>query len=256
MDALATSLTVAGCVLAGGVLGMHLHQLLPKKHLDSETHQVVQLATGMVSVLASLVLGLLIATAKSSFDSTDTAIRTYAADLIMLDETLRDYGDDAIPARRLLRDYTTLLLRDNWPLEGGRKFMVENRPAGDMLEHVREAIRALVQRDEGTRSLQAQAIDLSTALLRQRWRLIENAGPTVRPIAVAILVAWITAIFTSFGLNAPRNATVIGAFAVCALAIGSAIFLVLQLDTPFDGLMRISSQPVEVALAHMLPPGR
>lgn len=247
---------MAACAFAGGIGGLYLPCVLPSWHLSKETQEVVRLGTGMVSVLASLVLGLLIATAKSSYDTTDASIRTYGADLIMLDETLRDYGDDAIPARRLLRGYTELLLEDSWPADGGRRFVVEDRRAGDMMEHVREAIRALKPRDAGAQSLQNQAIDVSTSLLRQRWLLIEHAGPSVRPVTIAILASWIVAIFVSFGLNAPRNATVVAAFVLCALAIGSSIFLILQLDSPFEGVLRVSSQPVQVALAHMLPPGR
>lgn len=256
MTSLETSLTVAACAFAGGVGGVFLHHLIPGRQISKETQDVVRLGTGMVSVLASLVLGLLIATAKSSYDTTDTSIRTYAADLIMLDETLRDYGDAAIPARRLLRDYTELLLQDSWPDRSGRGFVIEDRRAGDIMEHVREAIRALRPGDGGAQSLQNQAIDVSTSLLRQRWLLIEHTGPSVRPVTIAILASWIVAIFASFGMNAPRNGLVMVAFLICALSIGSSIYLILQLDSPFEGLLQVSSQPVRIALQHMLPPGR
>lgn len=256
MNALTTSLLVSACVFAGGVAGLSLHRVLPEAHLSKETQDVVRLGTGMLSVLASLVLGLLIATVKTSFDATDNAMRAYAADLIMLDETLRDYGDAALPARRLVRDYTARLLHDSWPKMGGRPFLTEDRQAGDMMERERETIRALVPVDAGQRWLQDEALQVSTSLLRQRWRLIEHSGPSVRPTVIAILVSWIAAIFASFGLNAPRNATVVAALLICSLAIGSSIFLVLQLDSPFSGVMRISSRPMHTALSHMLPPTR
>ncbi len=256
MSALATGLIVAACVFAGGMAGLALQRVLPEAHLSRETQDVVRLGTGMLSVLASLVLGLLIATAKTSFDGKDNAMRAYAADLIMLDETLRDYGDAALPARRQLRAYTARLLADSWPANGGRPFLKEDRPAGDMMEHDREVIRALAPVDAGQSWLQGQALQVSTSLLRQRWGLIEHAGPSVRPTIIVILVSWIVAIFASFGLSAPRNATVIAALLICSVAIGSSIFLVLELDSPFEGAMRISSQPMLTALDHMLPPGR
>jgi hypothetical protein len=251
MHAVYMGLLVAGAVFAGAVIGLHSHRLLPDRHLSKETQDVVRLGTGLLSVLASLVLGLLIATAKSSYDTTDTAVRTYCADLILLDETLRDYGDSALGPRRMLREYTRLLLHDIWEGGASQPFLVENRAASDLMEHVRESIRALQPVDAGQRWLQDQALATHTALLRQRWLLIERAGPSVRPIVIAILASWIAAIFASFGLNAPRNGTVVAAFLGCAVAIGTAIFLVLQLDSPFDGILKISKAPVQIALEHM-----
>ena len=120
-----------------------------------------------------------------------------------------------------------------------------------LLEHVREAIRALKPIDADQKSLQDQAIDVNFNLLRQRWLLIEQQGPSVQRVVLVILVSWVTVIFASFGMNAPRNGTVLAAFLICSLAIGGAIFLILEMDRPLDGVMQISSWPMENALAHM-----
>jgi hypothetical protein len=83
MNTIMTSLLVAACIFASGLAGLYLNRLLPKHHLSKETQDVVKLGIGMLSVLASLVLGLLIATAKTSYDATDHAIRNYAAELAL-----------------------------------------------------------------------------------------------------------------------------------------------------------------------------
>jgi hypothetical protein len=88
-------------------------------------------------------------------------------------------------------------------------------------------------------------------LLRQRWLLIEQQGPSVQRLVLVVLVSWVMVIFASFGLNAPRNGSVMVAFLICSLAIGGAIFLILEMDRPMDGVMQISSWPVENVLAHM-----
>jgi len=131
--------------------------------------------------------------------------------------------------------------------------VVENREAGQTLEHVREAIRALTPVDAGQRWLQDQALQINVSLLRQRWLLIEQNGPSVQPVVIIILVSWITLIFASFGLNAPRNGTVVVAFLVCSLAIGGSIFLILEMDNPFTGVLKIPGEPMVSALAHMEP---
>jgi hypothetical protein len=166
MNTIMTSLLVAVCIFASGLAGLYLNRLLPQRHLTKETQDVIKLGIGMLSVLASLVLGLLIATAKSSYDSTDPAIRSYAAKLALLNETLRDYGGDALVPHDLLRSYTERLLQDGWPRSGKRPAMLEDEEARLLLEHVREAIRALKPIDDGQRALQIQAIDTNVNLLR------------------------------------------------------------------------------------------
>ena len=137
MYALTVSLLVTVCVFSGGLIGMLLHPKLPKSHLTRETQDVVKLGIGMLSVLASLVLGLLIATAKSSSDTTDRDVRSYAADVIVLAETLRDYGSDAATPTDLLRRFTNQTLHDIWPEDGTPPDLADLR-TGQMLEHVRE----------------------------------------------------------------------------------------------------------------------
>jgi hypothetical protein len=253
MNSIAVSLVVTLCVFAGGVVGLVLHRIVPKAHMTKETQDVIRLGTGMLSVMASLVLGLLIATAKSNYDTANHDNRSYAAELILLNETLRDYGSTAAAPRALLRQYTAQALRDVWPKPGEGPVMVENRDSGETLEHVREAIRALTPVDTGQRWLQDQALQINLSLLRQRWLLIEQNSPSVRPVVIVILVSWITLLFASFGLNAPRNGTVVVAFLVCAMAIGASIFLILEMDNPFTGTLKIPAEPMVSALAHMEP---
>ena len=250
MYALTISLLATVCVFAGGLVGVLLHPRLPASHLTRETQDVVKLGIGMLSVMASLVLGLLIATAKSSSDTTDRDVRSYAADIIVLAETLRDYGADAVMPRDMLRRFTDRTLHDIWPQDGAAPTLADPH-TGQMLEHVREAIRALHPVDAGQSWLQDQALTLVTSLLRQRWQIIEHQGPNVRLIVLAILVFWITVIFASFGLNAPRNGTVIAAFLVCSIAIGASVFLIIEMDNPFRGTLQIPRTPMANALVQM-----
>ncbi|WP_043838675.1 hypothetical protein [Muricoccus aerilatus] len=251
MSDLVTSLIVVACVFAGGGVGLQMHRVLPPHHLAKETLDVVRLGTGMVSVLASLVFGLLIATAKSGSDAADHAMRAYAADTILLDRTLRSYGPEAAKSRDLLRRSTERTLRDLWP-EPGEAFIGINDPsADDLLARAQEAIEVLRPTGPQQTWLQQQALQQGSSLVRQRWLLIEQAGPNVRPMILIVLVMWTVAIFVSFGLNAPRNATVVGAFLIISLAIGRAVFLILEMDSQFEGFLRLSELPLRNALAQL-----
>jgi len=246
------SLAVSVAVFSGALVGLYLHQMLPQAHLTRDTQDVVRLGTGMLSVLSSLVLAMLISTAKTTYDTTDKDLRTFSAELILLDETLRDYGDAASGPHDLLRQYTQRVVADTWP-SGDRDAVVDNQATGRVLERVREAIRALKPVDDGQRWLQDQALQTHVTLLRQRWQFIQGEAHSVRPVVLTILVSWIAFIFASFGLNAPQNGTVVAAFLVCSLAIGGSVFLVLAMDSPLSGAMRVPSEPMRRALSHMAP---
>jgi hypothetical protein len=92
---------------------------------------------------------------------------------------------------------------------------------------------------------------LVATALQTRWLLIERSGSSIQPLFLAILVVWITLIFVSFGYNAPRNATVAAALFLSAAALAGCIFLIVEMDAPFEGLITISSMPMRSALAHM-----
>lgn len=237
-------------VFAGGLLGLLLNRRLPAEHLSKETQDVVRLGTGMLSVLASLVLGLLIASGKTTFDRSDSDVRQFSGIVIQLGGALRDFGPEAALALSHLRDYTTRTVRYHWtgaeePTE------IEDPVAGNFLRQLRDDVIALPEVTSRQTMLRAQAWELFKTMQQSRWRIIEQGHNTFPPMVLWILVAWIACIFLSFGLNAPRNATVIGALLVCSAAIGCAIFLVNQLNEPFEGLIKISGEPMQTALAHI-----
>ena len=251
MSDLILSLIVTGCVFVGGVLGLQLHRVLPQDHLTKETLDVVRLGTGMVSVLASLVFGLLIATAKTASDTGDHEIRAYAADTVLLDRLLRSYGEETATPRALLRRATERTLRDLWPGPDEPFVGIDDASAGTLLEQAQEMIEVLAPVDPRQSWLRQQALQSSLSLLRQRWLMIEQSGSSIRPAILTVLIMWTVAIFVSFGLNAPRNATVVVAFLIISMAIGGAVFLILEMDSQFQGLLRLSDLPLRIALAEM-----
>src|SRR5215471_8791988 len=102
MSALATSIVVFAVIMGGALLGGYLRAVLPKHHLSEESKDIVKLAISMLTTLAALVLGLLIASAKSSFDARADEVRQVAAKIVLLDRNLRQLGADAQPIRDVL----------------------------------------------------------------------------------------------------------------------------------------------------------
>jgi hypothetical protein len=254
VSSLAITAIVLVCVIAGSWFGMWLGSRLPEPHRNAESRDAVKLATGMLSVLAALVLGLLIASVKNAFDTTDMQIRQFAATLILLNQTMVDYGPETAEPRIMLRDYTVRALADNWPQDSGMPIRMEDAQAGNLLDGIRAAVLRLPGGSPRRDTLRADAASLVEDALKTRWLLIERAESSIQPLFLEILIAWITLIFVSFGYNAPRNATVATSFLLGAAALAACIFLIVEIDTPFDGLINVSSMPMRNALAHMVAP--
>ena len=246
---------VFASVFAASMFGHWLSLRLPEHHRSLETHDAVKLTTGMISVLAALVLGLLTASVKNGFDATDTQIHQFASTLILLHETLRDYGDGTTEVRDLLRRYTARSIADHWPQESAATaalpVRIEDVESGKVLDGVRIAVLALPGGDARRDGLRADAASLVETALQTRWLLVTRSGTSIQPLLLEILVAWIIVIFLGFGYNAPRNATVATALFIGAAALAGCVFLIVEMDSLFRGLVTISSAPMRNALAHM-----
>jgi hypothetical protein len=245
---MAISWIVFACVFGGALLGMCLRAALPDHHLSTDSKDFVKLAVGLVGTMAALVLGLLIASAKSSYDTQGSEHTQMSAKVILLDRTMAHYGPETKEARDLLRRSVVHAIDRMWPKDGSGPAQLE--PTAES-ESVYDKIQTLSPRNEAQRSLQAQALRISADLQQTRWLLVEQQGGSIPMPFLVLLVFWLTIIFVGFGLIAPPHATVIAILFVCALSVSGAIFLILELDQPFEGLLQISSNHLRKALAHL-----
>src|SRR4051794_25876647 len=203
MESTIISVIAAACIFSGGLAGMALARVLPDHHRDHGTRDVIRLGMGMISVLASLVLGLLIASAKSSFDHTHDALRTYSADMIQLDQALRNYGPAADPVRALLLQYADRAIKKTWANEAmDRNSPLEDKLSSTRLEHVQQAILTLVPANENQRWLRSHALELASQIIHTRWLLLVSYDGSISPVLIGVLITWITLIFVSFGTHA------------------------------------------------------
>ena len=191
--------------------------------------------------------GLVTASAKSAFDALNTAVKHTAADVLTLDRTLARYGPESKAVRETLAQVIAQRLETTWPQHSSH---VARRDQ-DASVKAGGAVRSLAPQHENQRWLQAHAVALSEALLNARWVVVRSVGTSVPRPFLVVLVFWLTMIFVSFGLFAPRNATVIVALCVCALSVAGAIFLILEMDRPFAGLMTISPEPLRSAYSRI-----
>src|SRR5215813_2115650 len=249
MSALATGGVVFACVFGGALLGLFLRSALPDHHRSSESKDVVKLGMGLLATMAALVLSLLIASAKGSYDAQSSEITQLAANVALLDRILAHYGPETKDARDSLGRSVARAIDQMWPQSGSQ--VAELNPAAAGGEGFIDKVQALSPQSEAQRSLRTEALKIATDVARTRSLIFAQAGSSIPLPFLMILVFWVAVIFVSFGLFAPPNATVIATLFVCALSVSGAIFLILELDQPFQGFIQVSSAPLRTALAHL-----
>ena len=249
MNSIAIRLIVFACVFGGALFGMFLRGVLPEHQLSADSKDTVRIGMSLIGTLTALVLGLLIASAKNFYDTQSNELTEMSAKIVLLDRVLAHYGPETKELRDLLQSAVARMIDGLWPKDPGPHPQIEPMAAGG--EILYDKIQELSPKNDTQRSLQAQALSMGIDIGKMRWMMFEQAGSFVSIPLLAVLVFWLATIFASFGLFAPRNATALVTLFVCALSVSGAIFLILEMYSPFRGLMQISSAPLRNALAHL-----
>jgi Protein of unknown function (DUF4239) len=241
----------AACIFGGAVLGLLLSGLLPERHLRDTSRDTVKVVTGMIATLAALVLGLLVSSAKSSFDSVDTAVTQSGAKIILLDRALANYGPETKDAREQLRNTVVAGIEMFWPQKQNEGSGLAGFERANAMEILQAKIRGLTPATDIQRQTLSQAEQLSRDMLETRWLLIAQAQRTIPKTFLVVLLFWLTMLHISFGVLAPRNATVITVLFISALSVSAAIFIIMEMNNPLQGMFKVSSAPLRKALEHL-----
>jgi hypothetical protein len=239
MNANAVGIIAFASIFGSSLLGMRLNKVVPDQHLNPETKEVVRLGMGLIATMTALLLGLLVATAKGSYDTQRNDVILIAGRIAFLDRTLSIYGPEATATRQVLRRAVESAIPRMWPDKAGR--MDPALPEGKELY---ASIESLAPKDDFQKSLKARALETVVELGKTRMLLAAREEPSVvTPLLIAVIV-WLSIIFLSFALFAPSNKIIVITMLIVALSVSSAIFLIVELDGPFDGVLQISSAPM------------
>jgi Protein of unknown function (DUF4239) len=250
MNSTITGALVFACLFGAGLLGVRVRAALPEDHLSSETKDAVKVGMGLVATMAALVLGLLVASTKSSYDAQKNEVTQMAAKTVFLDRVLANYGSESAESRDLLRRSVGSAIDHMWPDKKSSQ-AAQLDPSVSSGEAFFNSIQKLSPQNDVQRSLKSQAAQIATDLGQMRWLLFEQTETSISVAMLIVLISWLAIIFMSAGLFAPANATVIIALMLAALSVAGAIFLILELDMPFDGVIQISKKPMYNALVHL-----
>jgi len=249
MTPLLMSLAAFACIFGGTFLGIFIRKRLPDRHLSGDTKEIVRQGTGLIATLASLVLGLLIASANGKYETESSQIKQMIAGIVLVDNTLGLYGSEAEPIRSLLRQDVDLLADRIW--SEGRPTFSKPKPfeAGALGLSIYNEVLKLTPKTDAQRFYQARAMDNLVEIGKTRLLLFATANGSLPIPFLIVLVGWLALIFASISLFAESNTKTITILCIFSFAASAAIFLILELSQPFVGLMMISDEPFRSALA-------
>lgn len=242
---------VFACVFGSALFGLFLRGALPADHLSPESKDVVKLGTGLIATMAALVLSLLISSAQAKFNQVDAELVQNAARVVSLDRILADYGPETNEIREQMKRTYAARIELLFPGDGSHDGTLDTPEAVIGTESIRARLWKLSPGNDAQHWLQSQALELANDLSSTRWLLLMQRNVSMPMTLLVVLVLWLVLIFSTFGLLAPRNGTVIVALFVCALSTAGAILLILEMNSPFAGLMKLSSAPMRDALADL-----
>lgn len=249
MNITLTAAILFACLVGVTLLGRRISRYLPEKQLSADSRDAVKLAMGLIATMTAVLLGLLITSAKGTFDTEQSEVMQMATKIALLDRVLALYGSEAMGARGDLRDTVADAVRSTWPAKQSGPVRLE--PYEQMGDAVYVAIYRLAPHDDAQRALKAKAETLMEQLGELRSLLQAQAIPSVsKPLLIA-LVSWLVVIFFGFSVVAPANATSTLALVAGAFSIAYAFFLILELDHPYVGVIRIPSEPMTKTLRQL-----
>jgi hypothetical protein len=248
MSSITISLIVFACVFGGALFGILLQAVLPPHHLSAESKDIVKLGMGLVGTMAALVLGLLVASAKGSYDMQSAELTQMSANIALLDRVLAHYGPETKETRDLLRGTVSRALDQMWSKDHTSPAPLPSASGGEILYN---KIQGLSPKNDTQRTVQGQGLSIAMDVGKMRWLMYEQATTSVSMPLLVVLVLWLTVIFISFGLFAPFNGTVVASLFVSALSVSGAIFLILEMYTPYSGVIAVSNAPLRAALAQL-----
>jgi hypothetical protein len=241
-------LIVLVCLLAASLGSRALYERIPERHRVAETESVVRLFAAFFVVMTSLVISLMLNQAKNTLESADKSVHAYAVQLILFDRTMRHYGEEeTTPARRALLAYAKQAAQRMQQSDP----VLSSQTAESLLRDTLAAVRALKPADDAHATLQRELERRFASIYEMRWSLVEQSEGTVPTALTAMVVLWLILIFASYGFRAPRNAFVATSFLVSSLLIAGAMYLILDMDVPFDGLIQVSPAPLERVVAEL-----
>jgi hypothetical protein len=247
LSAVDVALVAFASILVSIAIGLLMRFWLPEEHITGDSKEVIRLATALIGTMAAVVLALLFAATRTSFQDTSNSVGRMTTSVIDLDHMLQEYGPEGRPLREALRHDVVSVVASIWQDDATvQRLVPPGMPSGQVT--VLTLLRQMTPGNPLQGALQARALSVSGDLEQMRLSLIAQPTDSLSKPFVTVLVLWLCFIFLSFSMSAKANTTLVVVLIICAFAASSAIYLILELQQPFDGLLQIPNTALRNAL--------
>lgn len=240
---MSTFLLITFCLLIAVAIGQWIGRRIPTGHQNSETRDAVKLSMGLVATMSALLLGLLVSSSKASYDAAKNNVVTISAKVDFLDRVLELHGPESAGVRASLRE-ARRRMADSL-VSGSDALPASNVQSGNELYL---AVRELPAKDERQKELRTMAERLVVELGEVRTFMHAQSQARTPQVLLVVVVAWLFMVFASFSVLAPPNTTARVALMVSVISAAGALYLVLELDRPFEGLIDVRLEPLREGL--------
>jgi hypothetical protein len=234
------AILVVVLTFTGGFLGLRLKKKLPEDHSVDKARDMIGAVMGLVTLLLALVLGTIIGSAYYFSATQQTELQSLASHFLLLDKALGDFGPETKPARDGLRENIVRAHELFWGAGDVDPKQLTVATAMESFKPMESYLRSLDPKTPAQTEAVAAAKANFAAIVTTRISMsLQLANPVSKPLLI-IVVVWSFFLFCGFGLLSNPNTTTLAALVFGAFAVGSAIFLILELSEPYTGLVRIS----------------
>jgi hypothetical protein len=247
------AVAVGLAIFAAGVIGLILQRLLPDTSTTGGPRDMIGAVVGLLTLLSALVMGLLIWTAYGVYAGQNLAIQNLAAKILQYDLALADYGPEAKDLRLQVRHALANTIDQVWNAnENDNDFVAHNFAAAlQSLRNRGEALENLNPSTDQQKQALAAAKAVEESIGQSRLQMSFALTSAVSYPLILIVVGWAAILFCGFGLMSKGHMMSLVCVLVGAIAVASAVYLILDLSSPYSGLFRASSEPLEQVLAVM-----
>jgi hypothetical protein len=248
LSAVNVALIAFGLILVSIAIGLMMRAWLPETHISGDSKEVIRLATALIGTMAAVVLALLFASTRTSFETTNNSVGRMTTSVIELDHMLQEYGPEGRALRMALRRDVVAIVASIWQDDAAAQGQARaDTPTAQVT--ILTLLRQMTPATPLQSALQVHALAVSNDLVQIRLTLLAQPTDSLSRPFVIVLVLWLSFIFLSFSMSAKANTTLVIVLVICAFSASSAIYLILELGQPFDGLMQIPNGPLSNALA-------
>ncbi len=249
MSPIAIAGLVFACCFCSALAGLYLR--LPAGHLDSDSKDTVRLVMGLIATITALVLSLLISSANVTYDTQKSELQQACANVVQLDRMLVLYGPETGEIRNILRQAVIAAQQRVWPADDRQPTDLNPSRARAAMDAFYAKLQNLTPKNAAQSRAQDAAWQLAASLTKMRMLMYEQLGQPISWPLLAVVIFWVSVLFLGFGLFSRFHTTLVVAMIVGAISVSGAIFLILELNQPYTGLIRLSDAPVRNALASM-----